>query len=152
MARRCNPLLFTNVALVLCVAVATILLAARCAPSKTDATRPSTSDVRARTAAAAQFTSTYANSRMKAWGLHAAPAGQDCRVLLVTSQIVMDISMAESLHYGQGRYDVYPGGVQRFCREHDFISAIYQDQTNTRFVVDGMPQNEADAIALQPCR
>jgi hypothetical protein len=146
MARKLNATVFSEVALAIC-----LLIGPRCTPSKTEAMRPSTSDGRARVAAAGQFTSTYAKSRMKAWGLRAAAAGPDCRVLLVTSAIVMDISMAESLHYGQGAYDVYTGGVQRFCRDHGFNGAVYQDQTDTRFPVDGMTQTEADAIALHPC-
>jgi len=96
--------------------------------------------------AAERFTRIYASSRFTAWNLKAEAAGADCRVLRIRAAIVLDISMAEAMHYGSGAYDVYTGGVQQFCRDHSFRGAVYTDPTERVFPFETVTQQEAESL------
>src|SRR4051794_14423721 len=71
-------------------------------------------------AAANVFTQRYARSRFAGWKVRASARGRDCDVLLVETDMVMEDSMVEAMHYGAGAYGVVDGGVQRFYRDRAF--------------------------------
>ena len=103
---------------------------------------------RARIVAANAFTSRYAESRLASWKLIARAAGDDCGVLLVETQIVMEDTMVGALHYGAPAYDAYAGGVQQFARDRRFRGAAYRDATRRQWVFGKVSPYEA----LVPCR
>jgi len=103
---------------------------------------------RERMDAAERFTRIYSKSRFSGWHLKAQVGGADCRVLIVRAAIVLDISMAEAMHYGSGAYDVYSGGVQQFCRDHSLRGTVYTDPTERTFPFDTVTQREVDRLTV----
>lgn len=99
-------------------------------------------------AAAHDFTDRYAHSRLAAWKIHAAAAGNDCAVLTVDVSIILDESMVEAMHYGAGAYAAYGGGVERFVRDRDFRGVAYKDASGRQWAY-GLSESEAQS--LQPC-
>lgn len=80
-------------------------------------------------AAANFFTDRYAHSRFAGWKVRASARGGDCDVLFVETDMVMEDSMVEAMHYGAGAYGVVDGGVQRFCRDRSFRGVAYKDSS-----------------------
>ena len=76
-------------------------------------------------ASAAELTARYGTSYLGAWHVRGHAAGADCNVLVVETSVVLEESQVEALHYGSGAYDVVPGGVQQFARDHHFRGVIY---------------------------
>ncbi len=101
-------------------------------------------------AAAALFTQRYANSRLSEWKVRASAAGADCGVLLVETSVIMEDSMVAAMHYGAGAYNVYDGGVQRFCRDRHFRGVAYKDSSGRVWTYDKVTVGEAET--LKPCR
>jgi hypothetical protein len=79
--------------------------------------------------AANAFTQRYAHSRFAGWKVRASARGRDCDVLLVETDMVMEDSMVEAMHYGAGAYGVVDGGVQRFYRDRAFRGVAYKDSS-----------------------
>ena len=79
--------------------------------------------------AANVFTNRYAHSRFARWNVRASARGSECDVLLVETDMVMEDSMVEAMHYGAGAYGVVDGGVQRFYRDHSFRGVAYKDSS-----------------------
>ena len=75
------------------------------------------------------FTNRYAHSRFAGWKIRASARGRDCDVLLVETDMVMEDSMVEAMHYGAGAYGVVDGGVQRFYRDRSFRGVAYKDSS-----------------------
>jgi hypothetical protein len=80
-------------------------------------------------ASANVFTNRYAHSRFAGWKVRASARGRDCDVLLVETDMVMEDSMVEAMHYGAGAYGVVDGGVQRFYRDRSFRGVAYKDSS-----------------------
>jgi hypothetical protein len=104
------------------------------------------SPVRERIDAAERLTRIYSKSRYSGWNLKAEAGGADCRILIVRASIVLDISMAEAMHYGSGAYDVYAGGVQQFARNHSFRGVVYTDPTERAFPFETATQQEIENL------
>jgi len=101
-------------------------------------------------AAATDFTSRYANSRLARWDVRAHAAGADCRVLFVETAIVMEDSMVEALHYGGGAYDVYKGGAQQYGHDRAFRGVAYRDGSGRVWTYGDVTTPEAATLAV--CR
>lgn len=80
-------------------------------------------------AAANVFTDRYAHSRFAGWKIRATARGRDCDVLLVETDMLMEDSMVEAMHYGAGAYGVVEGGVRRFSRDRSFRGVAYKDSS-----------------------
>ena len=102
-----------------------------------------------RAAAAQVLTERYAKSRFAPWDVHAAAAGKNCDVLLVTTAIVLQDSMVEALHYGSGPYDVVDGGIQKFYRNREFRGVAYKDLTGRVWNYGALDDREAELLV--PC-
>lgn len=96
--------------------------------------------------AANLFTHRYATSRMSSWNVRAAAAGPQCDILRVQVDMVLESSMVAAMHYGQGAYDIYPGGVGQFAAERGFRGVVYHDSTGRQWTYGAVPRS------LQPCR
>ncbi|MFL6246472.1 MAG: hypothetical protein ACJ74H_10645 [Thermoanaerobaculia bacterium] len=101
-------------------------------------------------AAANVLTRQYTQSRFSSWKVQAQAAGADCDVLFVRTSNVLDDSTVEAIHYGATAYDVIPGGVQRFYRDHAFRGVAYQD-VSERVWTYGM-LTLAEGELLERCR
>lgn len=101
-------------------------------------------------AAADVLTRHYAQSRFSSWKIHAQAAGADCDVLFVRTSNVLDDSTVEAIHYGATAYDVIPGGVQRFYRDHTFRGVAYQDVSERVWTYGTLTQAEGEL--LERCR
>jgi hypothetical protein len=117
------------------------LLAATCESRP----RPSSNHV----AAANVFTARYAHSRFAGWKVRASARGRDCDVLLVETDMVMEDSMVEAMHYGAGAYGVIDGGVQRFCRDRAFRGVAYKDSSGRIWAYGDVTAQ--DAATLPRC-
>jgi hypothetical protein len=104
---------------------------------------------RIRTKAADLFTKRYAASRLGNWHIVARAAGPRCGVLFVQTQIILEDSMVEAMHYGTGPYAVYEGGVQHFFRERSFRGVAYRDLTGKLWTFGAVSPAEAESLA--PC-
>jgi hypothetical protein len=100
-------------------------------------------------AAANLFTDRYAHSRFAAWKVRASARGRDCDVLLVETDMVMEDSMVEAMHYGAGAYGVVDGGVQRFYRDRSFRGVAYKDSSGRIWAYGNVTAQ--DAAALPRC-
>lgn len=100
-------------------------------------------------AAANFFTDRYAHSRFAGWKVRASARGRDCDVLLVETDMVMEDSMVEAMHYGAGAYGVVDGGVQRFCRERSFRGVAYKDSSGRIWAYGNVTAQ--DAATLPRC-
>ncbi|MBV9069886.1 MAG: hypothetical protein JO093_05225 [Acidobacteria bacterium] len=96
------------------------------------------------------FTNRYAHSRFAGWKVHASARGRDCDVLLVETDMVMEDSMVEAMHYGAGAYGVVDGGVQRFYRDRSFRGVAYKDSSGRIWTYGNVTAQ--DAATLSPCR
>ncbi|MCU1231111.1 MAG: hypothetical protein JWO97_3995 [Acidobacteria bacterium] len=96
-----------------------------------------------RISAASLFTKKYAQSRLSSWNVRGRAAGADCGVLFVDASIILEESMVEALHYGAGAYDVYPGGVQGFSRDHSFRGTAYRDLSGRVWTYGEISSTEA---------
>ena len=117
------------------------LLAAMCESRP----RPSSDHV----AAANVFTDRYAHSRFAGWKVRASARGRDCDVLLVETDMVMEDSMVEAMHYGAGAYGVVEGGVQRFYRDRAFRGVAYKDSSGRIWAYGNVTAQ--DAATLPRC-
>jgi hypothetical protein len=99
--------------------------------------------------AAELITRLYSRSRLSEWNVRATAAGPDCRVLVVKTSMIMEDSMVEAMHYGEGAYDVYTGGLRNFMRERGFRGVAYSDPTGKTWTYDGVTSLEAEV--LTPC-
>jgi hypothetical protein len=118
------------------------LLAAMCEP------RPHSSGKHV--ADANVFTNRYTHSRFAGWKVRASARGRDCDVLLVETDMVMEDSMVEAMHYGAGAYGVVDGGVQRFCRDRSFRGVAYKDSSGRIWAYGNVTAQ--DAATLPRCR
>jgi len=110
--------------------------------------RPAPPNYDARFSAANQFTSHYGKSALSTWNVRAHAAGSDCDVLYVESSIILEDAMIEAMHYGAGAYEhLYPGGVQRFSKEHEFRGVAYKDVSGRVWTYGDIAKTEA----LTPC-
>jgi hypothetical protein len=100
-------------------------------------------------AAANVFTDRYAHSRFARWNVRASARGRDCDVLLVETDMVMEDSMVEAMHYGAGAYGVVDGGVQRFYRDRSFRGVAYKDSSGRIWAYGGVTAR--DAATLSQC-
>ena len=101
-------------------------------------------------AAAANFlTDRYAHSRFAGWNVRASARGRDCDVLLVETDMLMEDSMVEAMHYGAGAYGVVDGGVQRFCRDRAFRGVAYKDSSGRIWAYGNVTAQ--DAATLPRC-
>jgi hypothetical protein len=96
-----------------------------------------------RISAANLFTRKYSQSRLASWNVRGHAAGSDCSILFVDASIILEESMVEALHYGAGAYDVYPGGVQRFSRNHSFRGIAYRDVSGRIWTYGEISSTEA---------
>jgi hypothetical protein len=110
-------------------------------------TRPHSSSKQV--AAARVFTDRYAHSRFAAWKVRASARGRDCDVLLVETDMVMEDSMVEAMHYGAGAYGVVDGGVQRFYRDRSFRGVAYKDSSGRIWAYGNVTAQ--DAATLSRC-
>ncbi|HEV7486972.1 MAG TPA: hypothetical protein VGQ65_14935 [Thermoanaerobaculia bacterium] len=100
-------------------------------------------------AAAHVFTDRYAHSRFVRWNVRASARGRDCDVLLVETDMVMEDSMVEAMHYGAGAYGVVDGGVQRFYRDRSFRGVAYKDSSGRIWAYGDVTAQ--DAATLPRC-
>jgi hypothetical protein len=110
--------------------------------------RPASTDNRV--SAANVFTHRYAHSRFAAWKVRASARGRDCDVLLVETDMVMEDSMVEAMHYGAGAYGVVDGGVQQFYRDRSFRGVAYKDSSGRIWAYGNVTAQ--DAVTLPRCR
>jgi len=115
------------------------LLAAMC-----DSRRPP--DRETHILAANAFTQRYAHSRFASWNVRASARGRDCDVLLVETDMLMEDSMVEAMHYGAGAYGVIEGGVQRFYRERIFRAVAYKDSSGRIWSYGDVTASEAATL------
>ena len=101
-------------------------------------------------AAANVFTDRYAHSRFARWNVRASARGRDCDVLLVETDMLMEDSMVEAMHYGAGAYGVVDGGVQRFYRDRAFRGVAYKDSSGHVWAYGDV--SARDAATLSRCR
>jgi hypothetical protein len=99
--------------------------------------------------AATVFTQRYAHSRFAGWNVRASARGRDCDVLLVETDMVMEDSMVEAMHYGAGEYGVVEGGVQRFYRDRSFRGVAYKDSSGRIWAYGDVTAR--DAATLPRC-
>jgi hypothetical protein len=99
--------------------------------------------------AAQMLTQRYAASRFKAWHIRATAVGGDCSVLQLQTEIILEDSMIEAMHYGAGRYDTYRGGMQQFLREHAFRGIAYRDVSGRVWIYGNVSPTEPEG--LEPC-
>jgi hypothetical protein len=100
--------------------------------------------------AAGTVTKHYSRSRLSKWDVRASAAGTDCTILLVRTSVIMDDGMVESLHYGAGKYDVWEGGLQQFCRERGFRGVVYKDEVERVWTYGAVTSSEGESI--EECR
>ena|SRR5215213_2153792 len=100
--------------------------------------------------AARRLTQRYAKSPMAAWDVRASATGPDCKVLFIETNIIMETSMVDAIHYGVAAYDFLPGGVKQFGRLNAFRGVAYQDVTGYRWRYGNV--SVAEAESLKPCR
>ena len=100
-------------------------------------------------ASANVFTDRYAHSRFAGWKIRASARGRDCDVLLVETDMVMEDSMVEAMHYGAGAYGVVDGGVQRFYRDRSFRGVAYKDSSGRIWAYGDVTAH--DAATLPRC-
>jgi hypothetical protein len=99
-----------------------------------------------RMTAANWLTNRYSQSRLSSWNLHAGAIGNGCSVLLIQTSIDLDDTLVESLHYGAGSYDIYPGGVNGYCRARDFAGVAYRDRSARIWAYGAVAKEEVDAL------
>lgn len=102
-----------------------------------------------RITAASALTQQYAQSDFARWNIRATAAGQDCRVLLVETSIVMDEAMVEAMHRGTGPYAVKGRGLQHFSRDSAFRAVVYRDPTGRVWPYGDLGAENARAVP--PC-
>jgi len=99
---------------------------------------------------AANFlTKRYTEPHFSGWNLRATAAGRNCDVLFLRTEMILEDSMVEAIHYGTGAYDIYEGGVQRYYRERLFRGVAYEDRTGRIWTYGAV--SPAEAGALMPC-
>ena len=118
-----------------------MLLALACNANGPAATRPEP-----HVAAARVLTDSYTASRFNAWHIRAEAAGTDCSVLLLQSEIIMDDSTIEAMHYGAGSYKTVRGGMQQFVREHAFRGVAYKDVSGRIWTYGNVSPSEAERL------
>ena len=123
-----------------------VLIALSCQPGPS---RPQVPHKETRMSSADALTGIYARSRMSGWKVRAQAAGTDCAILFVETPIIMEESMVDALHYGAGKYDIYSGGVQQFCRDRSFRGVAYKDGSGRVWAYGAVSQNEAETV--RPC-
>jgi len=96
--------------------------------------------------AANAFTQRYARSRFARWNIRASARGRDCDVLLVETDMLMEDSMVDAMHYGAGAYGVIEGGVQRFQRDRNFRAVAYKDSSGHIWAYGGVSASEAETL------
>lgn len=101
-------------------------------------------------AAATLLTRRYAASPFAAWHIHATAAGNDCSVLVLQTEIILEDSMIEAMHYGAGAYNTFPGGVKQFTTDHAFRGVIYKDASGRSWPYGAVTEREAEEVT--PCR
>jgi hypothetical protein len=99
-------------------------------------------------AAANVFTNRYAHSRFAGWNVRASARGRDCDVLLIETDMVMEDSMVEAMHYGAGAYGVVEGGVQRFYRDRSFRGVAYKDSSGRIWAYGDVTAQDAATLSL----
>jgi hypothetical protein len=124
-----------------------VLIALSCQPGSI--IRPQSPQKEMRVTAANNLTGVYARSRMSAWKVRAQARGTDCAILFVETPIILEESMVDALHYGAGKYDIYNGGVQQFCRDRSFRGVAYKDGSGRVWAYGALSQHEAETAA--PC-
>ncbi len=100
--------------------------------------------------AARILTSRYASSRLASWNVHADAAGNDCRILLIETPMILEDTIVEAMHYGTGSYELFRGGVNQFSRARAFRGVAYKDGSGQLWFYGDLSRAEAEA--LRPCR
>lgn len=118
------------------------------ATARASTVAPRTSE-NVRIAAANLLMQRYGLSRMHDWKVRVHAAGPRCEMLLVQVGVILNDSMAESMHYGVGSYLVYDGGVQRYYMERGFRGVAYRDTSGKSWAFGSL--SEKDANVLIPC-
>jgi len=116
--------------------------------SACNANQPPAQDL-ARRSAANALTDRYAHSALARWDVRGHAAGDDCGVLYVETEIILEDSMVEALHYGVGAYDVYRGGIRQYSRDRAFRGVAYKDGSGKVWTFGEVGPAEAGAIV--PC-
>lgn len=128
--------------------IMTIAVALAFSGASCKSNRPEPRNYDARISAANLFTAHYEKTRLSTWNVRAHVAGSDCDVLYVETSIILEDAMIEAMHYGAGAYEnVYPGGVQRFSKEHAFRGVAYKDVSGRVWTYGDIAKTEA----LTPC-
>jgi len=123
-----------------------IFIALATASCKSDRSTPR--DLERQLTSANAFTIRYQHSPLSTWNVRAHVAGSDCDVLYVETSIILEDAMIEAMHYGAGAYEnIYPGGVQRFSKEHAFRGVAYKDVSGRVWTYGDIAKTEA----LTPC-
>jgi hypothetical protein len=106
--------------------------------------RPAPTNYEKRIADARVFTTRYSQPAIANWNVRAHAAGSDCAVLFVETSIILEDAMIEAMYYGAGAYEpIYPGGVQRFSREHAFRGVAYKDVSGRIWTYGRISRDEA---------
>jgi hypothetical protein len=100
--------------------------------------------------AATLLTERYAAAPFAAWHIRVTAAGSDCSVLVVQTQIILEDTMIEAMHYGAGAYNTFPGGVKQFTTDHAFRGVIYKDVSGRSWPYGTVTEREQEAVT--PCR
>jgi hypothetical protein len=99
-------------------------------------------------AAAGTLTRRYAESQFARWKMRIDAAGQDCGILLVTTNgILLDEALVDAVHDGPGPYAVDGRGMEQFSRERQFRGVVYRDASKRIWWRGGVDYNEP----LAPC-
>lgn len=112
--------------------------------------RQATSRTNVHITAATLLTQRYAASPFAAWHIRATAAGNDCSVLVLQTEIILEDSMVEAMHYGAGAYNTFPGGVKQFTTDHAFRGVIYKDVSGRAWPYGAVTEREAEEVT--PCR
>lgn len=80
--------------------------------------------------------------------IHAA--GNDCLILLIRAEAVLNDATVESIHYGTGEYNSYDGGVQQYAEDRRFRAVAYRDADGRFWTYGAITRDEAKSMPI--CR
>lgn len=126
-------------------------LAAIACESHSPAARQYPGNSAPRREAAQRLTMRYADSPVGSWNVRATAAGTNCEVLLIEMPMPVDTSTVEAMHHGVAAYDFFPGGVNRFRREHAFRGVAYKDSSGYLWEYGNITAADLQALT-PPCR
>jgi hypothetical protein len=86
----------------------------------------------------------FASSQLRGFEIHAAAAGKNCDILLVTFYVRMEDPMIHAMHNGALIYgQILPGGVSGFASQHGFRGVVYQDGDDRTWSYGNVTPGEA---------